>query len=204
MKLKLDHLAVASQTLAAGVAYVETSLGATMAAGGCHARFGTHNRLLGLSDGLYLEVISVDPSAPQPEGARWFDLDRFQGSARLSNWICRVDDLDAAIATLPGAGRAVDLARGELRWRMAVPEDGILPFDGLFPALIQWRVDTLPGDILAASGARLRQLKLSHPEATKLAETLAPYLNDERVAFEDGDVGMCALFDTVGGERELT
>ena len=30
------------------------------------------------------------------------------------------------------------LSRGDLRWQMAVPGDGILPFDNMFPALMQW------------------------------------------------------------------
>jgi hypothetical protein len=35
---------------------------------------------------------------------------------------------------LPGTGIPVDLARGDYRWRMAVPADGRLPFDSLpFP-----------------------------------------------------------------------
>ena len=55
--------------------------------------FGTHNLLLGLDDGLYLEVISIDPGAPQPAFPRWFDLDRFSGVPRISNWICRTDAL---------------------------------------------------------------------------------------------------------------
>ena len=57
----------------------------------------THNRLLGLGD-LYLEVIAADPSAPRPAWPRWFDLDRFTGAPRLTNWICACDDLEAAVA----------------------------------------------------------------------------------------------------------
>lgn len=215
--MQLDHVAVAAQTLAGAVAHVEQALGVTMLPGGRHARFATHNQLLGLADGLYLEAIAVDPEAALPAGsqgevqgevqggaqARWFDLDRFRGPARLSNWICRVDDLDAALAALPGAGRAVDLVRGNLRWRMAVPVDGILPFGGLFPALIQWRVADLPGDTLAQSGAGLRRLELNHPDAARLAGMLAPFVDDDRIEFRAGQMGMRAIFDTPGGEREL-
>ena len=203
MQMKLDHLAVAATTLSAAVTHVETSLGVNMTAGGRHARFGTHNQLLGLCEGLYLEAISVDPGAPHPKDARWFDLDRFQGRPRLNNWICRADDLDAAIDALPEAGRAVDLARGDLRWRMAVPEDGILPFDGLFPALIQWQVEVLPGETLPGSGARLNRLELCHPEAAALAAVLTQFLKIARVKFEPGDIEMRAMFETIGGERML-
>lgn len=40
-----------------------------------HPQFGTHNRCLGMEDGIYLEVIAVDPEAPPPSRPRWFGLD---------------------------------------------------------------------------------------------------------------------------------
>ena len=148
-----DHLAVAGETLEAAVAHVEEALGVKMGPGGQHVHFGTHNRLIGLEDGLYLEAIAIDPDAAPLGYARWFDLDRFAGAPRIGNWICRVDDLEARLRDLPkGAGQPVALTRGDLRWLMAVPEDGILPCDGGFPALIEWQVDKIPGESLPSSG----------------------------------------------------
>ena len=129
----LDHLAVAAATLEQAVAHVEDTLGVTMGLGGQHEHFATHNRLIGLDDGLYLEAIACDPSAAAPDWPRWFDLDRFGGPPRLANWICRVADLDAALAELPaGAGRPVDLSRGDLHWRMAVPRMAGCPVMAVF------------------------------------------------------------------------
>ena len=91
--LELDHLAVSGATLEAARAAVEDALGVPMQPGGEHDVFHTHNTLLGLEDGLYLEAIAINPAAPTPDRPRWFDLDRFEGSARLSNWICRTDDI---------------------------------------------------------------------------------------------------------------
>jgi len=170
--LDLDHLAVAAETLEAGRAHVEAALGVSMQLGGQHAHFGTHNLLLGLQDGLYLEVIAIDPAAPLPAVARWFDLDRFAGAPRLGTWICRCDDLDAALAKAPlDAGAPVDLARGDLRWRMAVAADGRMPFGGGFPALIQWQ-GAHPAARLVQSGCRLRRLVIGHPEAEILRAAL--------------------------------
>ncbi|SEP01309.1 Glyoxalase-like domain-containing protein [Salinihabitans flavidus] len=199
----LDHLAVASETLEAAQAHVEEVLGVAMAPGGKHAHFGTHNRLLGLAEGLYLEAIAIDRAAPKPDYPRWFDLDRFTGPPRLANWICRVDDLDAALAGLPeGAGEPVTLERGDLRWRMAVPDDGILPMQGAFPAVLEWEVPNPPGERLDPSGCRLLRLEVIHPEAARLAQLLP--LTDSRVVFEGGDVALRAVFDTPHGERVLT
>ena len=46
------------------------------------------------------------------------------------------------------------LQRGEYRWQMAVPGDGILPFDGAYPALIQWEDGRHPTQHLPDSGVR--------------------------------------------------
>lgn len=173
--LKLDHLAVSAGSLAQGVAAVEATLGVAMAAGGEHPLMGTHNRLLGLGD-LYLEVISINPDAVAPSHSRWFDLDRFTGAPRLTNWICRTGDLTAAVeAAPPGAGTPVALTRGDLSWSMAVPRNGRLPFDGAFPALIQWNGDAHPAGRLPDSGCRLVALEIGHPEAEMLTQALGGF-----------------------------
>lgn len=199
--MQLDHVAVAGETLEEAVEHVEASLGVALQPGGRHARFGTHNRLLGLADGLYLEAIAIDPAAPKPDRARWFSLDRFSGAPRLGNWICRVEEMDAVLAGLPGQiGQPVALERGDLRWRMAVPENGDLPFDNMFPALIQWEGDLHPANMLASSGCALRRLVVSHPEAAELARLVgAP----EHLVIESGPVGLLAEIDTPSGLRLL-
>ncbi|MBP0481118.1 VOC family protein [Sagittula salina] len=192
VSLTLDHIAVLGETLAEAVDHVEAALGHPMRPGGSHARFGTHNQLLGLSPDLYIEAIAIDPSAPGPGDARWFGLDTFQGAARLDKWVCAVDDVAAAIALLPMAGRLVELERNGLRWIMAVPEDGMLPFGGLFPALIQWKVPVPPGKALTPSDSTLEALVVTHPEAPALEALLAPVLDAPLVRFETGTAGLAA------------
>lgn len=204
--LRLDHIAIAAQSLDEGRAMVERALGVTLAPGGQHARFGTHNLLLGLEDGLYLEVIAIDPAAPPPDRHRWFDLDRFEGAAHLRNWICACDDLDAALIAAPtGSGVPVELARGDLRWRMAVPDTGVLPYDNCAPALIEWQGDAHPAARLPQSGVRLTGLHILHSQAAQMRDALAPLLNDPRVRFETaGAPALRAIFDTPDGERTLS
>lgn len=201
--LELDHLAVAARSLDEGRALVEAKLGVTMQPGGKHDRFGTHNLLLGLEDGLYLEVITTDPAAPAPPRPRWFGLDDFEGPPRLNTWICRSFTLDAALAALPQAGAPVALTRGDLRWRMAVPDAGALPFDGRFPALMQWQGPGHPADRLDASGCRLLGLSVKHPQAPALQQALAGWLDDPRITFEVGPPALEAVFDTARGRRVL-
>lgn len=201
--LTLDHIAVAGETLEAARDHVETALGVALSPGGQHARYGTHNMLMGLADGLYLEAIAIDPLAPEPAHARWFDLDRFAGPPRIGNWICRCEDLDAAVAALPGAGRPVSLSRGALRWRMAVPDSGQLPFDNRFPALMQWLTRPTPAEALAVSGCRLMELVIYHPRAEALKAEIAPHLTDARVVIEVGPPRITAQIETPSGRRNL-
>ncbi len=205
MMLALDHIAVSTQTLEDGAEWVEMALGVPLTAGGKHAHMGTHNRLLGLGD-LYLEVIAIDPDAPSPAWPRWFDLDRFTGPPRLTNWICRTDDLDAALASAPeGTGTATDLQRGDFRWRFAIPASGRLPFDDSFPALIHWQDDRHPAQSLPDHGIRLRHLEITHPDAPALSAALAGQPADPRLTITLGPYrSFRATFDTPHGTRVLT
>jgi hypothetical protein len=151
---------------------------------------------MGLCDDLYLEAIATDPDAPPPQDARWFGLDHFSGPPRLDKWVCRVASIEAAVAQLPVEPRIVDVERGDLKWRMLVPTDGFLPFDGLFPALIEWQTPVLPGVSLAGQEWALTALTIRHPEASKLQSILAPFLNDDRIRFETGATPhLCADFN---------
>lgn len=181
--LTFDHFAISADTLDSGAAYVEAETGHRIGPGGKHARMGTHNRLSGLGGGEYLEVIAIDPEAPAPSRPRWFDLDRRAGPPRIGNWIARTDDLDAVIAAYPRAGESLAFERGPYRWRMAVPRDGILPFDGCFPAIIQW--DSAPPEF-PDTGLRLEGLSLSHPDAEALQSVLAGLIDDPRLSFQTG------------------
>ncbi len=204
--LFLDHLAVSAASLADGVAAVEAALGVPLAPGGAHPQMGTHNRLLSLGPGVYLEVIAVDPAGRPPGRPRWFDLDGFSGPPRLTNWVARCDDLVRALAASPaGAGRVHDLARGDFRWRMAIPDDGRLPFGGAFPGLIEWQGNLHPADSLPDRGCRLRLLTLVHPEAEALRAALAGRLDDPRLEILEGPApALRAQIATPAGLRTLS
>ncbi len=201
--MKLDHIAISGETRDAAAAHVQATLGMALRPGGAHRYFGTHNHLLGLAEGLYLEAISIDPAARVPAYPRWFGLDDFAGAPRLTTWICRTQDLSTLVRDLPEAGEIVALERGDLKWRMAVPPDGHLPFDGCFPALIQWDSPTPPGETLPSSGCTLESLTVAHPEADRLHQRLAPYLMDARVQFQPGSAHLEARLTGPAGPVTL-
>jgi hypothetical protein len=85
---------------------------------------------------------------------------------------------------------------------MAVPEDGVLPFDGCFPALIEWEGPAHPAPRLADRGCRLHRLRVRHPRAAAVAAGLAG-LTDPRLAVETGPAALIAEIDTPGGRVTL-
>ena len=203
MTLQLDHLAIAAETLEEGAAWAEMMLGVPLESGGRHPHMGTHNRLLSLGPDLYLEVITIDPGAVPPDRPRWFDLDRFDGEPRLHCWIAACDDLDATVAASAyDLGEPVSLVRGDLLWRMAIPYSGVLPFDNLHPALLEWQGEAHPTQRLPDKDVRLTRLIVRHPDAAGLSDALAAF-DDPRLVLESGKPGLTAEFQTPRGPVNL-
>jgi catechol 2,3-dioxygenase-like lactoylglutathione lyase family enzyme len=174
-----DHLVVVTQDLRQGCDWVEERLGVRPQPGGKHAAMGTHNALLSLGKHFYLEVIAVDPEGAKPSRPRWFDLDEPRMRAamaegpHLAHWVARTDDIDAAAERLPDLGAPTPMARGDLAWRITIPEDGHRPGRGLVPTLIQWPGDRHPTDAMADSGRRLVAIAGEHPEPALVRAELA-------------------------------
>jgi hypothetical protein len=151
--LRLDHLVISARTLDEGTQYVADTLGVAPAGGGAHPLMRTHNRLLNLWGGVYLEVIAIDPhaapvtastastspastdgSAPR---ARLFALDdpathaRLENGPYLSHWVARVErpkQLTTWQAQYPQRiPPIVPMTRGDFTWGLSVPDDGAFP-----------------------------------------------------------------------------
>ena len=173
---QLDHLVITASTLAQGAAFVRQALGVDLQAGGEHPRMGTHNLLLRLGDGLFLEVIAVDPEAPAPSRPRWFALDELRADdpPRLSHWVARTDDIQRATAEACEAlGSIEPITRGPLQWLITIPVDGRLPLSGIAPALIEWQTPPHPASRLADRGCTLQRLEAVHPQPRRVASLLA-------------------------------
>jgi hypothetical protein len=171
----LDHLVVTAPNLKSGVQWVRDALGVTPELGGKHPRMGTHNCLLRLGEQTYLEVISPDPNAPDPERPRWFALDRMKpgASAQLATWVARTKNIEQAVAaTGESLGAIEPMERGDLNWLITVTDNGLLPLAGIAPILIEWRTPTHPAAGLRDSGCRLLQLDLYHPEPARVERIL--------------------------------
>ena len=213
--MTLDHLVVACRNLAQGRAWCEATFGVAPATGGQHAFMGTHNALLDVSSArfpkAYLELISIDPDTTAPARRRWFDLDDAVLQAaldepRLVHWVARSSDIDAAASALraagfePGPVVATErmTARGMLRWRIAIPDDGGRQAAGALPLLIEWD-DVHPTDALPPSGVTLESLRIGAG-----ARALAALLGDGPIAIAAGaSAPLVASFLTPTGRVSL-
>ncbi|SAL17980.1 VOC family protein [Caballeronia telluris] len=188
--LKLDHLVVAARTLEEGERFIAGKFGVGTAGGGAHPLMRTHNRLLNLWGGAYLEVIAIVPDAPAAEAprARLFALDspamqaRIESGPQLVHWAVRVDRprlLARWQAQYPERiAPVVPMSRGASTWSLTVPDDGAFPAwqgagDGVVPSLIQWDTTQHPSAALPETGIALRSLTGHHPRAEAIAEHLA-------------------------------
>jgi hypothetical protein len=222
---QVDHLVIAANTLAEGVAWCETALGVTPGPGGEHALFGTHNRLLKLpaegSPNTYLEIIAVNTSATPARLAplkRWFDLDDPALQARLQqqgpqliHWVASVPDLNAALS----AWRALGIDRGTaltasrptpaglLQWQIAVRDDGQRLLGGCLPTLIQWGA-VHPAQSLPTSGVTLRRLHLLHPQSSLLLRAALQAIDLHGVEVDGERCSLVAELDTPRGRVALT
>lgn len=181
LRSHMDHMVISAPSLEIGVEYVRQALGVSPQVGGEHPRMGTHNYLLKLGEMFYLEVISINPNAPQPNRPRWFKLDEPDSSRpiRLATWIARTDDIYAATtaSTMP-LGKVEPMSRGQLSWLITIPADGSLPLHGIAPTLIQWTAGVHPTTTMQESGCELVRLEGFHPEPKKVISVL------ESIGFE--------------------
>ena len=169
--LPTDHLIYAVPNLAEGVEAIAQVMGAQPAVGGRHPGWGTANALLALGPEVYLEVLGPDPEQPPPSRPRPFGLDRLT-QGRLAGWAVKATDLDARIRRstqrgyapgriLPGRRRRPDGTL--LQWRLVLPDDLLLPFDGLIPFMIDWQGAAHPA-AAAPPGCTLIDLRAEHPD----------------------------------------
>lgn len=174
----IDHLVYATPDLDAAVEWVAAALGVRPTPGGRHPGLGTHNALLDLGGGAYLELIGVDGDAvAAADGPRPFGLDRIAGP-RLAAWAARADGIDQCAARArrfgydPGPVQSMSRSRPdgtELHWRVTSPGPQAVE---VLPFLIEWAPDTPHPSTTSAVGCRLVSFTGAHPQPDAVAPML--------------------------------
>ena len=175
----IDHLVIGTNDLASGTDWTESRLGAACDGGGAHPLMGTHNRLMRLAGGPYLEVIAIDPDASSPGRPRWFTLDREKTKSRFATgpgalcWVAAVSDIETAVRQCGyDCGQITTVTRGDLQWRLTIPDDGSLPAGGVLPSLIEWPEGMHPVTSLAETDIYLDTIHLTHPDPAHIEACL--------------------------------
>lgn len=174
METRLDHLVIVASVLEEGVDFCEKALGVTLTKGGEHARVGTHNYLLNLGEGVYLEVIAVNPHAGATDCPRWFGMDwpdqrkRAEAGPYIATFVARTNNIGRTVEAMPGLGPVRDMRRGALEWQITIRDDGALQEGGTIPTVIQWPEDVHPTRSMPESGCRLVRLEAFHPHPSLL------------------------------------
>ena len=68
--------------------------------GGVHIKMGTHNHLMQIGQGIFLEVIAVNPEIEPPNRPRWFGLDdafirqQIEIQSALLTWVVNTGNIN--------------------------------------------------------------------------------------------------------------
>jgi len=178
MAATLDHFIYAGRDLDSMSAQFEQMTGVAPGRGGRHPGMGTHNALASLGNGVYFELLAVDPTQKdklqRTMGARIEALP----SPRLFAYMLKGQDLAQQRKVLAGHGIAADLFDASrttpdgrtLNWRLLVPHDN--PFGDFVPKFIDW-LDTPHPSNTAKPGCTFESFEIGHPEAPRLRSLLA-------------------------------
>ena len=72
---KLDHIVLGSFNLEEGTEYIENKLKTKLSDIGYHKDIGTHNRVIRISESVYIEMVAIDPEGKNLKNRKWFNLD---------------------------------------------------------------------------------------------------------------------------------
>lgn len=206
----IDHLLFGVPDLQQGIALIAERLGATPALGGRHPGVGTHNALLSLGAGAYLEVIAPDPAQAVPAAALPYGLARLD-EPRLLTWAVRPaawevyrQELEAlGIRGRDWPGQRIRPDGAQLSWRSVKLEAPVqvngIDCDGVMPFPIEWQSTAHPARS-APGQLVLETLQLLHPQAAKLAPALKRLRLPAAIA-ESDQAGLAATIRQPNGAR---
>ena len=163
----LDHFVVAIDDLDAGSSTFEELTGVRPVYGGDHPSLGTHNALVSLGPGLYLEILAQRPGATLDPMVR--DVGSYDTLMPFL-WAVATDDIghlhdvvtaEGFAANEPSPGARVTMDGDTLRWSMfTLREDA--PANA--PFFIEWEKGARHPSSNAPTGCSLSSLTLASPD----------------------------------------
>ena len=146
---KLDHIVFGSSTLEEGTEFVENILQAKLSDIGYHKDMGTHNRVIRISERVYLEVVAIDPKTKNLKNRKWFNLDnsnlqsKLKKSPQIIGYVIEKNNISLTKYYDP----FFEASRDKYKWKFAMPTfnnnilDDEITEAGMIPSLISWKSD---------------------------------------------------------------
>ncbi len=144
---KLDHIVFGSRTLEEGTVFVENILQSKLSDIGYHKDMGTHNRVIKISEKVYLEVVSIDPKRKNLKNRKWFNLDnsnlqsKLKKSPQIIGYVIEKNNINLTKYYEP----FFEASRDKYNWKFAMPTfnnnilDDEITEAGMIPSLISWK-----------------------------------------------------------------
>jgi len=144
---KLDHIVFGSLTLEEGTEFVENILQVKLSDVGYHKDMGTHNRVVRISEKVYLEVIAIDPKITNLNNRKWFNLDnsklqsKLKKSPQIISYVIENNDMKITKYYDP----FFESSRDIYKWQFSMPTinndilGGEITETGIIPSLISWK-----------------------------------------------------------------
>ena len=144
---KLDHIVFGASTLEEGAEFVESILQEKLSDIGYHRDMGTHNRVIKISDEVYLEVVAINPEMEKIKKKRWFNLDnpdlqkKLQKSPQIIGYVVEKNNKTPQEYYDP----FFNASRANYKWKFAMPNYKNNDLDieiiekGIIPSLISWK-----------------------------------------------------------------
>jgi len=170
MILGVDHIVYVVPDLEEGMNLIEEKFGIRPVYGGQHKNQGTHNALLNLHRGAYLEILAVDKSNTSVKPPRWMGVDLIQ-EPMVTRWAVRSDNIKADIQLFNKlgfpTGKLIAGSRKKsdgttLSWEMTSPS--FEPKVDLVPFIVDWKDSVHPTASLPEACV-LADFSASHPQA---------------------------------------
>ena len=144
---KLDHIVFGSFTLEEGTEFVENILQAKLSDIGYHKNMGTHNRVIRISEKVYLEVVAINPKIRNLKNRKWFNLDnsnlllKLKKSPQIIGYVIESNNRTISKYYDP----FFEASRANYKWQFAMPTyknniiDSEIIKTGIMPSLISWK-----------------------------------------------------------------
>jgi hypothetical protein len=183
---QIDHLILVVSDLKKGMAEFAERTGVTPVYGGEHPHTFTHNALVALDNGVYLEIIAARPDAvaKPAEAAEMAQFRSYQQLTPLA-WVLRSRNSEMTRNKLKSAGFAVSENEPGSRVK---PDASLLAWNLFsiekldYPFFIEWSVQSRHPSASSPVAGRLRSFKIHTPQhelLRKLDQTLELGLNIE-------------------------